>query len=123
MKNVRLLIFSLFALSVLGRAAPAAGEPDIVGKWQYSDGRGYTCVLSFNPNGTFDGHLGNKNEAHLAFAGTWKRKENRILYTYKRPQPAKDEDKIIALEPTFFIIQAQNGEQRRYERIKAEKGD
>jgi hypothetical protein len=111
-----ILCCTLLAAS-LGCTATPAMASELVGTWQYDGTQGFICLLRFNLDGTFDGHIGKKKEEQIAFVGTWERKENRILYTYKQPSPGKDEDKIIALEPTYLIIQAKDGAQRRYHRI------
>jgi hypothetical protein len=95
--------------------------PELVGTWQYEDTQqGVICFLRFRLDGTFDGYLG-KKEKQITFAGTWGRKADRILYTYKQPSPGKDEDKIIAIERACLIIQARDGTQRRYLRINDKK--
>ena len=113
-----ILFFSLLAASLV-HAAPAANSPGIVGEWQCNDtAHEGVCVLRFNSDGTFDGHVGIKNERQVEFAGTWEQIDDRILYTYKQPSSwSKDEDKILELEPSHLLLQSKSGVHRRYYRI------
>jgi hypothetical protein len=93
-----------------------------VGEWIYAD-RIQSCHYIFEKDGTFRGEVVFKRTPFSKFTGTWSVKGDALLYKYTRDvlgriQPgALDQDKLLEVEKDYFVIQAADGSQRKYERV------
>lgn len=60
----------------------------------------------------------------MKFTGRWSVVGDTLFYTYlsdafhRIPVGAKDRDKLLSVQPEFFIIQAADGKRRKYSRIR-----
>ncbi|WP_438483374.1 hypothetical protein [Oleiharenicola lentus] len=117
------LIFCLLFVCGFG-AAPESSipGPSLVGAWKHNASTsGKVVVLRFHADGKFDGTIELKDQGSIRFAGKWEFSAGKIIYAYQKPNAFQDEDKVITLESDYFIIQALDGAQRRYDRIGKSK--
>ncbi|HEX4631559.1 MAG TPA: hypothetical protein VH188_11405 [Chthoniobacterales bacterium] len=119
MKAVLALFLLLVIASCTTTGSPARSK--LVGNWRYSDAI-QSCHYSFNADGSFSGEVTRGGKLVLKFAGQWKMEKHAILYVYlsetrgRIPRGTTDRDQLIELEEDSFVIQAANGERRRYVR-------
>jgi hypothetical protein len=120
---MRFLLSLSFCLLVSCAGLPPQVSSRIVGEWRYAD-EIQSCHYVFALDGTFRGEVIYKGEPFSKFTGTWSVKGDAILYRYTkdalgRIQPgALDRDKLLKVGKDFFIIQAADGNKRRYERVR-----
>jgi hypothetical protein len=118
-------IIALMSLLLLASCASVdtGRHPSLVGNWLYADAV-QSCRYSFEADGTFRGEVRLNNRAVSRFKGTWAVKGDVLLYTYlsdlfgRIPAGAKDRDRLLEVGKDSFLIQAANGEQRRYRRLR-----
>lgn len=121
MKSVlNLLLF----LSVVSCANLHQGTgAQLVGHWRYTDAL-QSCDYSFKANGSFTGEVKLNSKTVSKFTGRWRVRHNALLYTYlgdafgRIPAGATDRDQLLEIKNDSFLIQAANGDQRRYRRVK-----
>ncbi|MEY2561054.1 MAG: hypothetical protein QOG51_1469 [Verrucomicrobiota bacterium] len=95
----------------------------LLGEWRYVD-RVQSCHYVFNDNGLFAGEVTLRAKLVSKFTGRWSVEGKTILYTYlsdalgRIPAGAKDRDKLLSIQKDSFVIEAADGSQRRYSRIK-----
>jgi hypothetical protein len=95
----------------------------LIGEWRYAD-RIQGCHYVFDRNGTFNGDVVYHGKTISKFAGRWSVEGNTLLYTYVRdalgriPAGAIDRDKLLNVEKEFFVIEAADGHQRKYLRVR-----
>jgi hypothetical protein len=117
---------ALAAIFLLSLAACASLEhqrrAELVGHWRYSDAA-QSCDYSFRADGSFTGHVRHRAKIVSKFTGRWSIRGNALLYTYtsdvfgRIPPGATDTDQLIEIKPDSFLINAANGDRRRYRRI------
>jgi hypothetical protein len=96
---------------------------ELVGNWRYAD-QAQSCQYSFKSDGSFTGEVRLQAKLVSKFTGRWSVAGQAILYTYLSdalgsiPPGATDRDQLLAVKKDFFIIQAANGERRRYLRTR-----
>jgi hypothetical protein len=120
MKAVLALIFvaMLAGCVTVDRQNQAA----FVGDWLYAD-KVQSCRYSFRADGTFHGEVTANAVTISRFAGRWRVKDKALLYTYvsdafgRIPAGATDRDQLLQVSADSFVIQAANGERRRYRRM------
>jgi hypothetical protein len=114
-----LLLFALGACASVERLSRA----QLVGHWRYADQQ-QSCDYSFHPNGSFTGHVKFRTKVVSQFNGRWSLRKNALFYTYlsdslaRIPPGTTDRDQILEIKEQSFLIQAANGEQRRYHRVR-----
>ena len=114
-----LLFLSIVSCSNLQRRTGAG----LIGHWRYTDEL-QSCDYSFKANGSFTGEVKLKSKTVSKFTGRWRIKDNALLYTYlndafgRIPAGATDRDQLLEIKGDSFLIQAANGDQRRYRRVK-----
>jgi hypothetical protein len=120
MKAVPALIF---ALLLAGCASlKEQSRAPFVGSWLYADDV-QSCRYSFKPDGSFSGEVTQHRATVSRFTGRWRVEETALLYTYvndafgRIPAGATDRDQVLQVSGDSFLIQAANGERRRYRRI------
>ena len=102
---------------------PSRYPSSLVGEWRYAD-RIQGCHYVFDQNGTFHGDVVYHGKTISRFTGRWSVKDNTLLYTYVRdalgriPAGAIDRDKLLSVENEFFVIEAADGHQRKYRRVR-----
>ena len=121
MKFVPALIFAVLLTSC------ATLEPQnrnrFVGSWLYAD-KVQSCRYSFNSDGSFSGEVTLHQATISRFTGRWNVEKEALLYTYlsdafgRIPPGATDRDQVLEVSHDSFVIQAANGERRRYRRIR-----
>ena len=119
-----LFALSFLMLTLIGCAAfePQSRAP-FVGEWLYAD-KEQSCRYSFHADGSFSGEVSRHGELISQFKGKWKVEPGALLYTYtgdvfKRiPPGTTDRDQVIQMRRDSFLIQAANGERRRYRRVR-----
>ena len=102
---------------------PSNAGNSLVGEWRYADSV-QSCRYHFKSDGRFTGEVRNRAKLVSKFTGTWAVRGDRLLYTYlsdeldRIPAGAKDRDKLLSVEKDSFLIQAADGNRRRYLRIR-----
>jgi len=95
----------------------------LVGNWLYADAV-QSCQYSFEPDGTFRGEVRLNNRPVSRFKGTWSIDGDALLYRYisdvfgRIPAGATDRDRLLEIGKGSFLIQAANGDHRRYHRLR-----
>ena len=118
-------IFALFSLLAFASCATIdrPNTSQLVGDWRYSDAS-QSCHYSFKPDGSFSGEVTRRSKLVLKFTGQWKIEGNALNYVYlsetfgRIPRGTADRDQLLEVKRDSFLIQAANGEQRRYHRIR-----
>jgi len=116
-----LFAFTFFLLAGCA-AAPVVVPSRLVGDWRYAD-RIRSCHYNFRTNGTFAGDVTDCGKVVSRFTGRWSIEHDAILYRYVSdtlgtiPSGATDRDKLLKIEPDFFVIEAADGSKRRYVRL------
>jgi hypothetical protein len=117
--------FSALALCLLASCAGVGpiAQSRLVGEWRYSD-KAQGCHYVFDQNGTFNGDVVYQGKTISKFTGRWSVQGDTLLYTYVRdalgriPAGAIDRDKLLRVEKEFFVIEAADGNQRKYLRVR-----
>ena len=118
-------ILALLPLVALASCATIErqSKAQLVGDWRYSDAV-QSCHYSFKPDGSFSGEVTRHAKPILKFAGRWKIEGAALNYVYLReafgriPPGATDQDKLLEVKKDSFLIQAANGDRRRYLRVR-----
>jgi hypothetical protein len=119
MKVVLLLTCLLGACASL----PPQGRESLVGHWRYAD-KLQSCRYHFKKDGYFTGEVRLRGELASKFTGTWDVQGDVLLYRYisdelgRIPTGATDRDKLLSVERDSFLIEAADGNRRRYTRIR-----
>jgi hypothetical protein len=116
-----LALFSLLALCSCA-AIDRQSKSQLVGDWRYSD-QTQSCQYSFKADGSFSGEVTRHRELVLKFTGRWKIQGSALNYVYlteafgRIRRGTTDQDQVLEMRRDSFLIQAANGERRRYRRI------
>lgn len=120
MKAVLALMLCLMASCAgIGSRSPSS----LVGEWRYAD-RIQACHYVFNRDGSFEGDVVYREELISKFKGRWSVTDDVLLYKYvsdalhKIPAGVTDRDKLLSVQKEFFIIEAADGSQRKYLRVR-----
>jgi hypothetical protein len=116
-------ILALFSLLAIGSCTTTGfqARSKLVGDWRYSD-ETQGCHYSFKPDGFFSGEVTRRGKLVLKFTGRWRVEGGALLYVYlseafgRIPPGTTDRDQLLELQKDWFVIQAANGERRRYRR-------
>lgn len=120
MKTV--LLTALFFVAACAQLPSGAGS-SLVGEWRYAD-QIQSCHYSFKRDGSFTGEVAYQAKIVSRFSGRWSVRDDVLLYTYlsdvlgRIPVGATDRDKLLGVEKDSFLIEAADGSQRRYLRIR-----
>jgi hypothetical protein len=102
---------------------PSDGRNSLVGEWRYADNI-QSCRYHFKGDGRFTGEVMYRAKLVSKFTGTWAVQGDHLLYTYisdelgRIPTGATDRDKLLRVQKDSFLIQAADGNRRRYSRIR-----
>lgn len=102
---------------------PAAAGVTLAGEWLYKD-PDQSCRYVFSSDGTFTGEVTQGGESLSRFRGKWAIVGNSLLYEYvddelgRIPPGTKDRDKLLKTSREEFVIEASDGSQRTYRRIR-----
>ena len=119
---MKFLLVLSFGLLTSCAGLPPRTSNSLVGEWRYAD-KIQSCHYVFERNGTFRGEVIYRKELLSKFTGTWSVKGDGLYYRYTqdllgRIQPgALDRDRLLKVEKDFFVIQAADGNKRRYDRV------
>ncbi|PYJ89162.1 MAG: hypothetical protein DME70_02675 [Verrucomicrobia bacterium] len=121
MKSVLALFF---VLSIVSCASVERGtRTELVGHWRYMDKK-QSCDYSFKRDGSFTGEVRQHARLVSKFTGRWTVRHQVLLYTYisdafgRIPSGATDRDQLLEVNEDSFLIQAANGDRRRYRRVR-----
>lgn len=120
MKAILALTF-LWLTSCAG--LPSRSASSLVGEWRYAD-RIQACHYVFDQNGTFKGDVVYHGKTISKFTGRWSVHGDTLLYQYLRdaldriPAGATDRDKLLSVQKEFFVIEAADGNRRKYVRVR-----
>lgn len=95
----------------------------LVGDWHYAD-KVQSCHYSFSGDGSFTGEVRLRARLVSKFTGRWGIKGQALHYIYladalgRIPAGATDRDELLEVRKDSFVIQAANGERRRYIRMR-----
>ena len=96
---------------------------ELVGDWRYAD-KIQSCRYSFSRDGSFTGEVRLRARLVSKFAGRWSITGQSLHYTYlsdalgRIPAGAMDRDELLEVKKDSFVIQAANGDRRRYMRMR-----
>ena len=117
-----LVFISLLLLAACATIDSNGRARQLVGNWRYKD-EVQSCQYSFKSDGLFTGEVKLRKKLISEFKGRWSIRGQTLLYSYvsdalgRIPAGATDRDQILEIRKDFFVIQAANGDRRRYERI------
>ena len=95
----------------------------LVGDWRYAD-ENQSCQYSFKSDGSFTGDVRHQSKLVSKFTGRWSIVGQTLHYLYLSdalgsiPAGATDHDQLLEVKKDHFVIQAANGERRRYVRVR-----
>jgi hypothetical protein len=95
-----------------------AAEP-LVGRWRYADSA-QICEYEFLKDGKFVGYVSARGKMLSQFSGSWSLGGGAIHYLYtfdllgRIPPGTRDQDRLVALKKTYFVIEAGDGSRRKY---------
>lgn len=121
MKAVLAFISLLFLVACASFDSPDRAR-QLVGNWRYRD-EVQSCQYSFKSDGSFTGEVKLRKKLISNFKGRWSVLGQTLLYSYmsdalgRIPAGATDRDRLLEIKKDFFLIQAANGDRRRYVRI------
>jgi hypothetical protein len=121
MKAVFALI-SLLSLVACATVDSSSRGRQLVGSWRYTD-QIQSCQYSFEGDGSFTGEVKLRKKLISKFKGRWSVRGQTLLYSYlsdalgRIPAGATDRDQLLEIRKDSFVIQAANGERRRYMRM------
>ncbi|CAN5312472.1 hypothetical protein BH20VER2_BH20VER2_04920 [soil metagenome] len=107
-------------------ACATTGRPTenrLVGKWRYEQGE-QSAEYVFSKDRTFTGHVSSGRRVVADFTGRWSLAADAILYEYVSdrkgsiPPGTRDRDRLVSVTPGFYIIEARDGSQRKYARVR-----
>jgi hypothetical protein len=101
----------------------SSSPSSLAGEWRYAD-KIQGCHYVFNRDGSFKGEVVYHAKLISKFTGRWSVDGDTLLYTYisdaldRIPAGATDRDKLLSVHREFFIIEAADGSQRKYLRVR-----
>jgi hypothetical protein len=122
MKAVLALI-SMLSLAACATIDSPSRARQLVGSWRYADPV-QRCQYSFRSDGSFTGDVKLRAKLISKFKGRWSVRGQTLLYSYasdtlgRIPAGATDRDQLLEIKKDSFVIQAANGDRRRYMRMR-----
>jgi hypothetical protein len=104
-------------------AGVAPTSPSLVGEWRYAD-RIQACRYVLNGDGSFEGDVVYRTKLIMKFTGRWSVTDGVLHHIYindalhKIPAGATDRDKLLSVQRDYFIIEAADGNRRKYLRVR-----
>jgi hypothetical protein len=117
-----LVFISLLSLAACTTVDSPSRTRRLVGNWRYTD-EVQSCLYSFVSDGSFTGEVKLRAKLISKFKGRWSIQGQTLLYSYlsdalgRIPAGAIDRDQLLEVKKDFFVIQAANGDRRRYTRM------
>jgi hypothetical protein len=100
-----------------------ANQRPLVGEWRYADAT-QNCQYVFAADGSFSGTVALRGKKISQFTGRWRLEHSRLMYVYtgdalgRIPPGSTDQDKLLAIAPDRFEIEAADGSRRTYRRVR-----
>lgn len=119
--KVVLAFISLLSLAACATLESPSRSRQLVGNWRYAD-QVQSCRYSFESDGSFTGEVRLRTKLISKFKGRWSVRGQTLHYSYvsdalgRIPAGATDRDELLEIKKDSFIIQAANGDRRRYVR-------
>jgi hypothetical protein len=119
----RLLLVVAVAFLTSCATLPVRPEEKLTGRWRYEHAD-RAAEYHFQDNGTFTGNVKIGGRVVADFTGRWSVAGGAIQYEYLRDKKGsiapgtRDEDKLISVTRATFVIEAQDGSRRTYERVQ-----
>jgi hypothetical protein len=113
---------SLLSLAACATLESPSRSRQLVGNWRYAD-QVQSCRYSFKSDGSFTGEVKLRKKLISKFKGRWSVRGQTLLYSYvsdalgRIPAGATDRDQLLEIKKDSFVIQAANGDRRRYVRM------
>jgi hypothetical protein len=117
----------MLLLSFLLVACASVPPPDprarLTGEWLYSDAT-QSCRYVFAKDGSFSGEVKARGTSLSRFTGKWAVERDTLLYEYtgdalgRIPPGTRDRDQLLKIAASEFVIQASDGSQRTYRRVR-----
>ena len=117
-----LAFISLLSLGACGTVDSPCPARQLVGDWRYTD-QVQSCQYSFKNDGSFTGEVKLRTKLISKFEGRWSVRGRTLLYRYvsdalgRIPAGTTDGDQLLEIRKDLFVIEAANGERRRYVRM------
>jgi len=117
-----LTFISLLSLAACATLESPSRSGQLVGNWRYAD-HVQSCRYSFQSDGSFTGEVKLRAKLVSKFKGRWAVQGETLLYSYmsdalgRIPAGAIDRDDLLEIKKNSFVIQAANGDRRRYVRM------
>jgi hypothetical protein len=121
--TVKSLMMLLTLLLVSCATRPHDAGMILAGEWLYKD-PGQSCRYVFEKDGTFTGEVTQAGESLSRFRGRWTVEGDALLYEYtgdalgRIPPGTRDRDKLLSTSRQQFVIEASDGSQRTYQRVR-----
>jgi hypothetical protein len=116
-----LAFISLLSLAACATVDSSSSGRQLVGSWRYTD-QIQSCQYSFRNDGSFTGEVKLRKKLISKFKGRWSVRGQTLLYSYlsdalgRIPAGTTDRDQLLQIGKDSFVIEAANGERRRYVR-------
>ena len=116
-----LAFISLLSLGACAIVDSPSQARQLVGNWRYMD-QVQSCQYSFKSDGSFTGEVKRRKKLISKFKGRWSVRGQTLLYSYvsdalgRIPAGTTDRDQLLQIGKDSFVIEAANGERRRYVR-------
>lgn len=97
-------------------------EAQLVGHWRFANER-FSYDYYFGDDGTFSGSVTRDGQLAWTFAGKYKLEGDTLNYEYTKsslerlPEGTRDHDKLVEFDKDHYLIEAQDGMRRKYERV------
>jgi hypothetical protein len=117
-----LAFISLLSLAACATLESSSRSRQLVGNWRYAD-QVQSCRYSFQGDGSFTGEVKLRRKLISKFKGRWSIQGETLFYSYvsdtlgRIPAGAIDRDQLLEVQKDSFVIQAANGDRRRYMRM------
>ena len=117
-----LLVLTLLLLTSCALLSPEPGVT-LAGEWLYKDSV-QSCRYVFKKDGTFTGEVTQLGQSLSRFTGKWTLQGDALLYQYTGDELGRiapgtqDRDKLLTTERDHFVIEASDGSQRTYRRVR-----
>lgn len=123
MKKAILAFLLIFLITACASVESQSRVRQLVGDWRYAD-EIQSCRYSFSRDGSFTGEVRLRTKLVSKFTGRWSITGKSLNYTYlsdalgRIPAGATDRDELLEVKKDSFVIQAANGDRRRYVRMR-----
>jgi hypothetical protein len=103
------VVVSMLLSAACAYVGPSSSARPLLGNWRYAD-EVQSCQYSFKNDGSFTGEVRIRAKLVSKFTGRWSVSGPTLSYRYH--------DQLLEVKSDSFVIQAANGERRRYLRVR-----